>query len=107
LNPLINCNIHRYTIGTGIYNENTYTGQGFIGNCIGGVSFYTGAVANSGYNAYPSSYTNSVWILDFGQRWIRTLSSTADDKYIAVKDFENLGTSVLTLERDPNTGNIW
>eukprot|EP01117_Protostelium_nocturnum_P005973 TRINITY_DN2147_c0_g1_i1.p1 TRINITY_DN2147_c0_g1~~TRINITY_DN2147_c0_g1_i1.p1 ORF type:complete len:935 (+),score=279.37 TRINITY_DN2147_c0_g1_i1:318-3122(+) len=87
------------TSWSGIYGEEYIMGAGFVGNCIGGVSFYTG-------DSYPEIFKNRVFILDYGALWIKTLQMEGD-QYQSIHSFKDgIDTPVVSLEVNPNTGDI-
>jgi PKD repeat protein len=86
----------------GNYRDNGYLGQGFIGNTISGIAFYTGT-------NYPAAYQNSLFVLDYGQMWIRALkvdTTGGSDIFQGVMDFINVGKPITTLEIEPEEGNL-
>eukprot|EP01117_Protostelium_nocturnum_P010634 TRINITY_DN3830_c0_g1_i1.p1 TRINITY_DN3830_c0_g1~~TRINITY_DN3830_c0_g1_i1.p1 ORF type:complete len:962 (+),score=320.62 TRINITY_DN3830_c0_g1_i1:31-2916(+) len=95
----------RYTPGMwGLYGEQYFMGAGFVGNCVGGVGFYTGT-------SYPDSFKNRVFVLDYGAGWIKSLkmgdASPYIDVYQSIQDFRpQSGTPIVSLESNPMTGDI-
>jgi hypothetical protein len=72
---------------------------GFVGNCVGGVSFYTGS-------NYPEEFQGRTFILDCGALWIKTLEMK-DDKYQSIHEFKSgISTPIVDLEFNPSTGDI-
>ena len=94
----------RYYAGdpNGNVHDNGYLGQGFIGNTISGLALYTGT-------RYPTAYQNSLFMLDYGQMWIKSLkidSSGGSDIFQGVMDFLKIGKPITTLETEPEEGNL-
>ena len=55
-----------YEDQAGYFRAATYLGQGFEGNCVGGVEFYAG-------DLYPQDFHGGLFLMDFAQGWIHVL----------------------------------
>jgi PKD repeat protein len=67
------------------------------------------AVAGAFYtsNAYPPEYRNTCFFGDYVSGFIRTLNVDATDKPLAVKDFINNNTVVVSMAAHPTDGSIY
>jgi glucose/arabinose dehydrogenase len=76
------------------------TGPQFGGSSSTGGVFYTGS-------DFPPEYKNTYFHGDYGAEWIRNISLTADDKPVSVKNFINIGASVVAMTTHPIQGGLY
>jgi len=82
----------------GLYGEQYVLGTGFTGNCVSGVTFYTG-------NNYPASFKNQVFFSDYGTQWVKSITVN-NDKKVDQYDFLPLSVPVVDLEINAQNGDV-
>jgi len=82
----------------GLYGEQYVLGTGFTGNCVSGVTFYTG-------DNYPASFKNQVFFSDYGTQWVKSMTVNGDKK-VDQYEFLPLSVPVVDLEINAQNGDV-
>ena len=75
------------------------TPPGFVGACVIGGLFYTGA-------NYPVQYRGAYFFSDFGSNWMKVATVDANDQLVSVVDFATGLDGAVDFAADPTTGDI-
>ena len=75
------------------------TPPGFIGTCVIGGLFYTGA-------NYPAQYRGGYFFSDFGSNWLKVATFDANDQLVSVVDFGTGLDGAVDFAADPASGDI-
>jgi glucose/arabinose dehydrogenase len=76
------------------------TPAGIQGNAITGCAFYTGT-------HYPAQYRNTYFFCDFGQNWMKELTTDANDQLVSVAAFGDTLDGPVNLITDPVSGDLY
>jgi glucose/arabinose dehydrogenase len=76
------------------------TPAGVQGNCVTGCTFYTGT-------HYPAQYRNTYFFCDFGQNWMKVLTTDANDQLVSVAAFGDTLDGPVNLIADPVSGDLY
>lgn len=98
---------------TGIYNSNgsaAVIGVGAAGSPVAGTTFKGNcAIGGVWYTStnFPAVYTNTYFMADYGEGWVKSIVMDTNDKPTRVQDFIQAQPGITTLATSPKDGSLY